>query len=74
MLTERQYLTPIFKDFESNLEITWTNLKVELLSEVDDSKVYKCLGIGNNEREYTAKAHFINDTFGWIEDITIIPH
>jgi hypothetical protein len=74
METERQYLTPIFDDKEPELEITWTNLKMELLSDYDTIKVYECKGIGNNGREYTAKSIFIDDVYDSVEEIEIIPH
>lgn len=74
METERQYNTPIFKDEEPELEITWEKYQLIDSDPEERMETREMLGEGNNGRQYSGIGYyFCGELDGKVEDIEIIP-
>lgn len=75
METETSYNTPIFKDEESKpeLKIDWHTLKHILLGcdTTEGTQNWECLGTGNDGKEYSGIAYFVNDKLDTIDEVEL---
>lgn len=75
METETQYNTPLFKDEEPEFElvIDWHTLKHEPLDMDKEHGIenWECLGSGNDGKEYSGIAYFVNDKLETIDEIQL---